>query len=140
MSQQQNSPSILCPSCGNLVTLPAEECGQCHYNFRTGKKPALELQIEREAPNRKPYLIGASVLALILLVVLFIFLGGEDPEPIANPPSAGGSILQPLPSTQENIGLKPAQTINTTNAVADQANERVEQLEQLQKELDAQSQ
>jgi hypothetical protein len=137
MAEQATGPALRCPSCGNMVKLPAVECPQCQYNFRTGQRPAPPTDAGLEPASRRPYLIGGGVLALIIIVALFIFLGGEEPPVPESPPAAGGgSIVQPLPNTDQNSLLNPAQHINRANQVAGQVDANVERTDQLYEELE----
>ncbi|MDR1486565.1 MAG: hypothetical protein LBT62_01025 [Deltaproteobacteria bacterium] len=143
MAEQKPGPSLRCPCCGNTVALPAEECGQCRYNFRTGKKPAPPpSESDLAPPSRRPLIIGAIVGVLVIIVALLIFLGGKDPEPAAATPAAsgGGSRLQPLPSVMQSPSLNPAPTINMTLDAAGQVEENQQQVQQLYQELQEDSQ
>jgi hypothetical protein len=88
-----------------------------------------------EAPSRRIYyLAGAGALVLILILGWVIF-GGRSSEPpqIPEAASSGGGVLIQVPASNiQNPLLNPAKTIQTSKGVADQADDRVRQMELLQ--------
>jgi hypothetical protein len=116
--------------------MPAQACHKCGFDFRSGRKPEPIPSLEEETSRRVYYLIGAAAL-VVIIVLAFIFLSKPD-EPVANAPSAptaigsGSPIIQVPPQTESAPLVNPAKTIQTTRSIADQADERVEKMKELE--------
>ena len=152
----QNTPSMRCPGCGQGVTLPAEVCPSCGFNFRTGQKPpqpgqgpggqfrgssqAASLGPDKgSGPSKLVLLAGGAALVIVLALVLFFVAGGDDPEDLPVPAPGGGGGLS-APMTVEEIRtqsptLNPARTINRARGVSDVAEQRNEELKEIGQEL-----
>jgi hypothetical protein len=138
------------------VTLPAEACDKCGYNFRLGNRPgpspsaplpgsagpgssppgssqAAPPALGQEGTGRKKYLIaGAAVAALIIIVIVLALSGGPEPPPApeAAPQGSGGSILAPPPSALDSPLLHPERPIGAAQRAADAANQNRQRLEE----------
>jgi predicted transglutaminase-like cysteine proteinase len=77
-------------------------------------------------------------VAIVLALVLFFVTGGEDPQDLPAAAPGGGGVAVPM--TVEEIRtqsptLNPARTINRAKGVADVADQRNEELKEINREL-----
>ncbi|MDR2142688.1 MAG: hypothetical protein LBR11_13075 [Deltaproteobacteria bacterium] len=136
-----SQPTLRCPRCGQMVSLPAEEC-PCGFNFRTGQGPAPEPSLESESPGgrltRLHFILGGAAIVVLALLLLIFLLRSPSPAPTPAPVAAGGgSPLAPPPALSDSPLLRPQVPIGQAQGAAQLANDNVQRLRDTQAEIEA---
>lgn len=147
----ENTPrppaTIRCPGCGEAVALPAPTtCEKCGYNFREGRRPPPPVQASFDAgeggSKSRLLLIAGAAGFLLAALAYFVFFSSGSPEPQVPTasPGGGGSVLQPVGNAPPNPLLNPAVPIRQARGAAAAADERADQLRELNGQLEQERQ
>jgi hypothetical protein len=118
--------------------MPAADCPACGFNFRLGRNPAPAASRGTEAAggrNRLALIAGAAAFIAVAAAIIFFASRPEEPA-VVPPPAASGHLM---PSTEELLvqspTLHPAVPINRAKDLADKAESRVEEMENIDREF-----
>ena len=131
-SESGKAPHLRCPGCGSAVSLPAEKCPQCRYDFRTGTAADSFSESEEDTGSRRTvFVVGGLAFLLIIGVAVFVFGFGSDKKvppasaataaPIKTDISDVVETFQSLPNS--SIGSRPGKILDMTHKTADKVEE-----------------
>lgn len=126
------APQLRCPGCSSMVSLPAEKCPRCRYDFRTGTEAVESIAgVEFSASRRGLYIVGGVTLLIIIGVAVLIFGFSSNQKALPIKPSAAepakadvGDALESFQSLSEQpLGIRPKIILDQTRKTADQVEE-----------------